>query len=331
MAAALENQLTLHGDGGAPIHGVHAEDSDGSAHPTPTRSQRPQSRAASAPTRPAAGKTTQAGVASSVGAGVDRLQDVLAFPHLGGLTPPPAPSATEGSLSPFTNRLNPIVVPLRVLANLSARQDTVSVEEFIGLAPAVARMVGMRLRTEDERDARRGRDKRATGWPTGQNELSSTGRFRRSFLLAVDNGIATGPLVDLGFVVVTDALVRLTQAGAEVAADKNPILDDVGDGLLSARQQDLFREALLRMKGERQELSLFLAAVHTGRGRQSYVDRKLAEAHSSWTDAQVVSHRAALIGRLRDVDVLDVSNPTPGQEVEIYLQPAGEEFVAAVG
>jgi hypothetical protein len=241
------------------------------------------------------------------------------------------PTVSRASLSPFTNRLNPLVVPVRVLVNVVSREGAPTIEHFTKVAPAVARLVGLRLKQEDNDQRRRGRDKRSTGWPVGDDEISSIARFRKSFLLTVEGGVPTGPLVDLGLVAVDEGRVHATGAGLEMAAEKTPVLDEGGDGLLSSHQQELFKQGLLRMQGERDELALFFRAVHAGAGVQADVDRIIGQDHPGWTEAQVVSHRAAIIGRLRDLALVDVSNPAPGHGIEIFLDAAAAEFEGQLG
>jgi hypothetical protein len=258
---------------------------------------------------------------------------LLQIPDVGRVIVAEAIPPTDGaSLSPFTNRLNPLVVPLRVLANATVMLDGVSVNDFTRAVPILAREVGMRLKREDELRARRGRQRRWTGWPVGEDVDASLARFRNSFLLkSGSGGEATGPLVDLGLVAVSDRLL-LTARGLEIAADKTPLLGEVdGEGLLSVRQRELFREALVELPGERDELRVFLKAVNTSGGEQSAIDQTIQQAHPTWTEAQVVSHRAAVIGRLRDVGVIDAVPGQPGQEASIVLEPQSAGFEGALG
>jgi hypothetical protein len=269
-----------------------------------------------------------ASVAFMDAADIERLLDL---PDTASLGPGSEPMGSRASLSPFTNRLNPIVVPVRVLANMVGSEGAPTVEEFTRVAPVVAREIGMRLRSEDDEQRRRGRAKRATGWPVGEDAVTSIARFRKSFLLIVEAGVPVGPLVDLGLVAVNDGRVHLTHAGIELAGEKTPVLGEGGDGLLSARQQELLQEGLSRMSGERQELALFFQSVRLGRGVQNDVDRMILEAHDGWTEAQVVSHRAALVGRLRDLGLVEVSNPVPGEDIEISINPTATELERELG
>jgi hypothetical protein len=257
---------------------------------------------------------------------------LLGIPDVNRVEVAPATTPQEGtSLTPFTNRLNPLVVPLRVLANAIVILGDVTVSDFTRAAPIMAREVGMQLKREDELSTRRGRQRRSTGWPIGEDQVASLARFRTSFLLRGGaHGEATGPLVDLGLVTVSDRLL-LTSRGLAIAGAKTPMLGEVdGELLLSERQCELFREALLALPGEREELRVFFRGVAGGGGGQGAIDRIVQQAHPAWTEAQVVSHRAAMVGRLRDVGVIDVTTAQPGQEVSIVFEPQASDFGQAL-
>jgi hypothetical protein len=244
---------------------------------------------------------------------------------------PPNTPAHGMSLTPFTNRINPLVIPLRVLANATVMLDRVAINDFVRSVPRVAREVGIRLKAEDDARARRGRERRWTAWPVGPDEDASLNRFRNSFLFKTDSrGEAGGPLVDLGLATVSDRLL-LTSRGLEIAADKTPLLGETGDdSLLSDRQCELFREALLSLPGERSELRLFLDAIAKSGGDQAGVDDLIQQAHPTWTGAQVISHRAAMIGRLRDVGLVDAMAGQAGHEVLVVLEPHSKSFREAL-
>lgn len=245
-----------------------------------------------------------------------------------------APKAIPGNnpLSAFTNRLTPFVVPVRILTNTMALSGPPTVDDFIHRTPAIARRIGLWLKQEDAEHGRRGRLRRWTAWPVGDDEIASLSRYRKSFLFGMEAGRVAGPLLDLGLAVVVESRVVPTERAVQIAGDKTVLLGEVEDGpLLSTGQQERLRSALFEVEGERAEIKMFFKAVREAEGAQGMVDRLIAAAHSGWTEAQVVSHRAAMIGRLRDVGLVDVSTPPPGKEVEILLEPPAEECLRALG
>ncbi len=240
---------------------------------------------------------------------------------------PTASSAAEASVEPlsaFTNRLGPLIAGPRVLVNLTRETQAPPFDVFVDTAARAARVLGLRLRAEDEAAGRRGRHRRWTAWPVGEDEAKTLVRFRKTFLLHRGSGEAAGPLADLGLVVVSDSRVLPTVAGLELALETTPLLDSGDDQPLSDRQREILAERLLTLPGERREITAFLQAVDKRGGVQDEVDKELAHAHPAWTEAQVVSHRAALIGRLRDLQVIDVS--TDAGITVIEPGPANTKF-----
>jgi hypothetical protein len=227
-------------------------------------------------------------------------------------------------LSAFTNRLGPLIAGPRVLVNLTRETEAPPVDVFVDTTARAARALGLRLRAEDEAAGRRGRHRRWTAWPVGEDEAKTLVRFRKTFLLRKESGGAAGPLVDLGLAVVSDRRVLPTDAGLELALETTPLLDGGDDQPLSNRQREILAERLLTLPGERREITAFLQAIDKTGGAQDEVDKELAHAHPTWTEAQVVSHRAALIGRLRDLQVIDVS--TDAALTVIEPGPANTKF-----
>jgi hypothetical protein len=110
----------------------------------------------------------------------------------------------------------------------------------------------------------------------------------------------------------------------ELALETTPLLDGGDDQALGDRQREILAERLIALPGERREITAFLQAIDQAGGAQDEVDKELAHVHPTWTEAQVVSHRAALIGRLRDLQVIDVSTDAGITAVE--PGPANAKF-----
>jgi hypothetical protein len=358
VTVALENQLLLDSSSGGdvtpslPPHrldvpevAVTSEPIKAAARDTQTSGslgRRPPSsrkaavrKATRAKTRPSSRDLE--GEAAAVAAGatgafndltLEALLDIPSRP----VAEPPRPIPGSSPLSAFTNRLTPLIIPARVLANAMNLSGPPSVEDFVPTTADIARKIGLWVRQEDERQGRRGRLRRWTAWPVGDDEKASLSRFRKSFLLGLDGDGASGPLLDLGLAVIKQRHVVPTERTFQVAADKTPLLGELEDGpLLSSGQQEALRSALGEIEGERGEIRGFFKAVREAKGAQGMVDQLIAAAHAGWTEAQVVSHRAAMVGRLRDAGLVDVSTPVPGKEVEIWLEPPATDFERALG
>lgn len=309
IAVAVENQLTLE----------EAPPDFQQADVVPRATDRPQAQAR----RPSPGRTADKKLAAPAKSAV--TANLLRLPNVGELaTRPPEPPGAE-PLSPFTNRINPLVAGPRALLNLMVDGGPPAMEQFLERAAEAARAHGLRLRTADERAGRRGRHRRWTAWPVGDEGAKSLVRFRKSFLLWPERDGVRGPLVELGLVVAVDGLVYPTEAGIALANGSIPVLDDDTDDVLSEPQRAVLAERLAALPGERAEITAFLDAVSATGGPQDEVDKHLGHRRPEWTEAQVVSSRAAMIGRLRDLLVVDV-DPQPGARTVITPGPAHDSF-----
>lgn len=239
-------------------------------------------------------------------------------------TRPPNPPGAH-PLSPFTNRINPLVAGPRTLVSMMVRGGAPTVERFLEEAAAAARIHGLRLRAADEQAGRRGRHRRWTAWPVGDEEAKSLIRFRKSFLLWSERDGVGGPLVEFGLVAADGGLIYPTPAAVRLATGAIPVLDDDSDDVLLEPQRTVMAERLISLPGERTEIIAFLEAVDATGGAQDEVDKHVGHRHPHWTDAQLVSNRAAMIGRLRDLLVVDV-DPQPGAKTTIVPGPAHQSF-----
>jgi hypothetical protein len=211
-------------------------------------------------------------------------------------------------LTALTNRLSPLLAGPRVLANLTkANGAPPRIDSFTEAGARAARELGLMLRDEDDAAGRRGRMRRSTAWPVGDDEAKSLIRYRNSFMLSSDGKGAIGPLVDFRFVFVEGAEVYLTEIGAAIAGEVIPAIDLQGEvDLMTPALRRLFSESIVQIPGEVEEIRMFLQAVAEVQGAQDQVDLQISASHPNWSEAQVVSHRAAMIGRLRDLAVIDV-------------------------
>lgn len=255
-------------------------------------------------------------------------RDLLSRPQVQELTTLPKAPSSGSSLSPFTNRLTPLLAGPRVLANMLLLGQEPMMDVLADVTARQARRLGLRLRDEDERAGRRGRYRRSTAWPIGDDESKSYIRFRNCFMYTGDakSGFA-GPLLELGLVAVKENRAALTESGARFAEAESPAIDAAGGvDLLSETHRDILGQALVAVREEAAEIRRFLRGVDEAAGVQDEVDKRLAAFHESWSEAQVVSHRAALVGRLRDLDVIGI-DAVQGARPTIVPGPALEKFV----
>lgn len=249
------------------------------------------------------------------------VEEFLRLPDLDGVQTREPSSATGAPLSSFTNRLAPLLAGPRVLANLSASGSAPSADTYLDVTARASRAFGLRLRDEDDEAGRRGRHRRSIAWPVSEDESKSLIRYRNCFMFTPDKKVNfAGPLLELRLITIVGGKVYLTSDGANFASASSAALDqDGGVDVLSDAHRSILSEAIVQIPGESIEIRQFLDALDAGCGLQDDVDQKLQAGHHTWSEAQVVSHRAAMVGRLRDLDVIDVETLP---EAKVTIVPA---------
>ena len=200
-----------------------------------------------------------------------------------------------------------------------------TVKTFHTTAGLAARALGFELRGLDRADSVTGRDKRWTGYPVGQDERSSLARFAVSFTLAATDGGASGPLVILGLAAAIDGgRVALTEAGWRLALAPNPLLGESGAGTLSDEERALLTNQVSGAPGERAAVVEFFELVVQANGSQKKVDELLGLRHDDWSKNRTTAHRAAMVGRLGELRMLERCGR--GTSAQLSLLRAGERF-----
>ena len=193
------------------------------------------------------------------------------------------PAKCADGLFILTNRLSPLKVATRVLANLSALVTRLGddrrwpiIDTFRTTAGHAARALGFALQRHAWPDPSTGRDKRWIGYPVGRDERASLARFAVSFTVSKNDGTA-GPLVILGLATVVDGgRIALTEAGWRLAIAPSPLLQESGSGMLSNEERHIFAEQIAGASGERAAVTQLLDLVVQADGSQTEVDQRSA-------------------------------------------------------
>ena len=222
------------------------------------------------------------------------------------------PVSAQEPLSAFTNRLAPLIAPLRVLSGLQNETgSTVEWGELTRLGARAAREVGLGIRKQDEHAGRRGHRRRWTGWPVGADEAASLARFRSHFLGRVDREAHESPLLALGLIGIRDGEVGLTSDGWQFVRHPTPILGEVIDeGTLTSEQRFTLASALSRLPKEWARVNLTLRALTESDGDPMSVEHALADQEPNWTKSMVASLRSGIIGRLADAGLVRTEGKT---------------------
>lgn len=204
-------------------------------------------------------------------------------------------------LSFLVNRLNPLPMICRSLARTAP-------QPFEGLLRALgepARVVGFRLRADDAARGLPMANRLATSWPVGDDAAKSINKF---VLAYVGDSAHPGALVQLSLAIWDDSNeLRLTALGAELAKCSSPLVDNVETthGRVSDEAIKILKKAIVANEAESDLVNAFLRAVEDHSGNQTQVDEELA-SRMNWSHDVAVSTRAALLGRLRDLGVVEV-------------------------
>jgi hypothetical protein len=146
----------------------------------------------------------------------------------------------------------------------------------------------------------------------------------------IQGGTFGGPSLDLGLTTVVAGKAFLTEEGSAFAAATIPAVDEpAGVNLFCGDHLDILARAIINIPGELMEIQRFLAAVDRSSGVQEDIDRQVAADHAQWTEAQVVTHRAAMVGRLSDIDVIDVESTGTGKAT-IVPAPYFDSFLRLI-
>jgi hypothetical protein len=270
----------------------------------------------------------------STASGSPPLHGLLARPRNVGSVDLADAALSEDPLFTLTNRLSPLKVATRVLCNLKHlverlpdRRVWPTVKTFRTTAGHAARALGFELRRQDEVGSVSGRDKRSVGYPIGREERASLERFAVSFTLTASPRVVSGPLVVLGLATPIDGgRVALTDAGLRLAIAPSPLLDDAGAGTLSAQERDVLVAQIGQAPGECAAVVEFLHLVVETDGRQTRVDGALGRRHPAWSVNRTIAERAAMVGRLAELELLRVDGRGAG--ARLALGPAATAFLA---
>lgn len=242
---------------------------------------------------------------------------------------PPAftePVYREERLFALTNRLSPVKVAVRILANLVKDGDWPTLEAFHEQSASAARSLGFRLQQQDIEAGRGAADRRWVGYPVGPDERAALSRFVFSFTITFSGGGITGPLAVLGLAAVIGDEVHLTDAGWELAKAPSPLLGEAPGGTVSDEEAQILRQQVRRAREEANAVKEFLSDVRRSAGNQARLDELLALRNPDWTQNLAVAQRSAMLGRLGDLKAVSVSGR--GSSAMIQLLPAAQELDA---
>lgn len=235
------------------------------------------------------------------------------------------PGPSEAAISALTNRLSPLKIALRVACNLASETEWPTIRAFHEAAAQCARMVGVRLRAEEQRSGTRGAERRSTAYPCGEDERKALDRFIAHFTTAKRPGSAPGPLEILGLAALADGRLHLSADGWALGIEASPVLEECEGSTLSDSERRVFLRRIASSPGEAHAIREVLRIIKRAAGNQQRVDELVSLAHADWTPTLAVSHRAAIVGRTRELGLVDLKGR--GVEAKLLLTAAGESWL----
>lgn len=265
----------------------------------------------------------------SVGVAIQEMRPLEQFGAPPANSPLPLiapPDSASQRLSSLTNRLSQVKVAARVCANIAQRGEWPEMKDFQMKAANTARAIGLVLRgTPGPRGDGDATGRAHIGYPTGEEVEKAQARFINSFTINLAGDKVTGPLAILGLANIIDGKVALTEAGWRLAALPSPLMRETDQGiLLSPDEAAELRSRLRDARAEVDAIREFLRDVRRSNGSQTKVDEMLNQQYPDWNQQQVIAQRAAMVGRLSDIDVVQVEGR--GANAVIRLLPAAQEF-----
>lgn len=240
--------------------------------------------------------------------------------------PPPDladPVTADEALFVLTNRLGPVKVAARALANMGAG-GWPTLRDFQDTAARSARELGLRIRQQDAAQGRGGGARRWVAFPVGADERAAMDRFVFSFTLSAGAEGPSGAMAVLGLAGLNGDRAILTEPGWALAAEPSPLIDGPAGPRMSPAESKILREQVRRAPRELEAVDEFLGLVTRAAGSQSRVDELLAARHQDWTSDLALAHRSAMLGRLADLGSLEVSGR--GSKATIELLPPAREL-----
>jgi hypothetical protein len=257
--------------------------------------------------------------------------------------PLPEPDRVGSRLDGLWNRLFPIKISTRVLANmLRGNGPTVPLERLQSNASSVARELG-KLLLKKERDLGRKRTEMiSTALPTRRNEFKARLRFESHFVgslskRTVENRtviLAGGAPATLRFMNITvegsgQVVVGLTAAGLAFAKLPNPVMDqdEVNAPFSDEERHFLLDHIKSELPDETRLVRFALGLIKEGSNQpeslHSHLKRELQEANLN--DTELVTLRTGLLSRMAELRLLTRSRTA--LSVKYQLTPEGETFL----
>ncbi|WP_379765274.1 hypothetical protein [Halorubrum trueperi] len=247
----------------------------------------------------------------------------------------------EGPLWGQYNRLFPVKLVVRCLANELERVEDeraessqwINLPQFENHVAEIARTVGKKVASHDERQGRKRGEKLAAGLPTGEDAEKSMDRFQTHFVGRVEHGgNLTGAPPHLLLVNMQQedgGTIGLTEAGREFASLENPLLDggfDASNSLSRAERRFYVSHVRDVRPEEHEAMEKVAQAIEEGDDRPTSLTERVAYLNPNWSNSQAKTIRSGLTSRMYELGLVD--RRRVGQRGTAYeLTAEGDAFL----
>lgn len=247
----------------------------------------------------------------------------------------PGDTPVEQWLWGYINRVLPVKVAVRLLANrLGPARSLVPLHLFKAEAAETARVLGLRLMSNDDEHGRRRGERLSEGLPVAEDEDASLSRYASNFVgyERKRDGVFFGGLFELKLgdagEVRGELGVGLTEAGLCFAQIANPILDnwDTSSSLSEEEIEFYLSHIRASVPGEAFAIELILTLMSEGvdtRGKLSEQVTKRLELE--WTDTVASIQVAGATARMSELGLVD--RMRDGQGVVYRISERGSSWL----
>jgi len=203
------------------------------------------------------------------------------------------------------NKFFALKFAVRYLAYLQSKSNQlpVSLNEFHETCAQAASQMKQILIQSDTNAGRVWGEGFSTGLP--DNEEKSRSRFKRHFIGYQDTkGNPVGALTDIGFIVIDNGKVALSQYGLAFAKIKNPILDDdpFSSYLFSWEEQKYLIDHIKNnISIEWNGMKSVIHWINEGMNSPKKLNAKFATLDNTWTSKMANTYRTGMLARMLDL------------------------------
>ncbi len=231
------------------------------------------------------------------------------------------------------NRLFPVKITLRVLANILKDNESIELNLLHKQAVEAAREVGLMLKKEDKKSGRKYGEMLASALPTGRNINKTEKRFINHFVGyytragRIEGAPGALKLLNIFENEENKQYVGITEAGLKFAVMKNPILDDLNFKKSLSEEESSFyiKHTFQNLSRERQLNILILNAMNNGKPSPSDLNKEILPLSRGWSEAMINTIRAGAISRLNELGL--ITRLRRGVDVTYSLTQYGKEIL----